>query len=193
MNLGLSNLEVNKGRGHAGSLVLCGLFAIVIAICSWISIPTVVPFTLQTLGVFLTLLILGGKLGVVTIITYLLMGLVGLPVFAGFNSGLASLIGPTGGYLVGFIAIGIIYWMGEALLNKTHWNDITKAIVLLIGLFTCYLLGTLWFVRVFTTPTTFKAALGFCVFPFVVPDLIKLGIAIIAAHSIGNAISSRKQ
>ena len=64
-----------------------GLFTVLIAICSWISIPTTVPFTLQTLGVFLTIGLLGGKRGTISIIIYIVLGAVGLPLFAGFSGG----------------------------------------------------------------------------------------------------------
>ena len=90
-----------------------GLFAAVICICSWISVPFVVPFTLQTFGVFLTLMVLGGKRGTFSIILYVLLGALGLPVFASFNGGLAYIFGPTGGFIVGFIFAGIIYCIFE--------------------------------------------------------------------------------
>ena len=80
-------------------LARAALFAALIAICSWISIPTAVPFTLQTFAVFLALGVLGGKLGTLSVAVYLLLGAVGLPVFAGFQGGLGALLGATGGYL----------------------------------------------------------------------------------------------
>ena len=84
-------------------LARAALFAALIAICSWISIPTAVPFTLQTFAVFLALGVLGGKLGTLSVAVYLLLGAVGLPVFAGFQGGLGALLGATGGYLAGFL------------------------------------------------------------------------------------------
>ena len=74
-----------------------GLFAVVIAICSWISIPTVVPFTLQTFAVFLAVAVLGGKRGTLSVIVYVLLGAVGLPVFSGFKGGIGVLLNTTGG------------------------------------------------------------------------------------------------
>lgn len=79
------------------------LFAVLMAVCSWISIPAVVPFTLQTFGVFVAVSVLGGKRGTLAVVLYLLMGVVGLPVFAGFSGGLGVLLGSTGGYIVGFV------------------------------------------------------------------------------------------
>ena len=81
---------------------LTGVMAAGMAVCAWISVPGPVPFTLQTMGVFLAVGLLGGRLGSLAVGAYLLLGAVGLPVFSGFSGGVASFAGPTGGYLVGF-------------------------------------------------------------------------------------------
>ena len=85
-----------------------GLFAVVIAICSWISIPTVVPFTLQTFAVFLAVAVLGGKRGTLAVIVYVLLGAVGLPVFSGFKGGIGVLLNTTGGYIIGFVFSALV-------------------------------------------------------------------------------------
>ena len=90
-----------------------GLFAVVIAICSWISIPTVVPFTLQTFAVFLAVAVLGGKRGTLSVIVYVLLGAVGLPVFSGFKGGIGVLLNTTGGYIIGFIFSALLMWAFE--------------------------------------------------------------------------------
>ena len=74
-----------------------GMFAALMAICSWISIPTTVPFTLQTMGVFTAVGLLGGKRGTTAVLVYILMGAIGLPVFSGFTGGMGILFGSTGG------------------------------------------------------------------------------------------------
>lgn len=95
-------------------MVLSSLFAALTAVCAWISLPIPpVAFTLQTFAVGLTLGILGGKWGTVSILLYLLLGAVGLPVFSGFQSGAVALPGPTGGFLWGFLAGGLVYWLLE--------------------------------------------------------------------------------
>ena len=101
-------------------LVYIAICAVMLAVCSWISIPTAVPFTMQTFGVFCVLLLLGGKRGTLAIVVFLLLGAIGLPVFAGFSGGMGSILGSTGGYLLGFIFIGLIYWITEALLLRTQ-------------------------------------------------------------------------
>ena len=80
------NLTATKSSGKAIDITLIALFAALMAICSWISIPLTVPFTLQTFAVFVTLEIIGGKRGTLSILVFLLLGAIGVPVFAGFNS-----------------------------------------------------------------------------------------------------------
>ena len=98
-----------------------GLFAVVIAICSWISIPTVVPFTLQTFAVFLAVAVLGGKRGTLSVIVYVLLGAVGLPVFSGFKGGIGVLLNTTGGYIIGFIFSALLMWAFEKAFGKKTW------------------------------------------------------------------------
>lgn len=99
-------------------LAYTGILAALIAVCSWISIPTAVPFTLQTFAVFLTLGLLGGRLGTLAVTVYLLLGAVGLPVFAGFHGGLGAFLGATGGYLVGFLFTALTMWGARAMAGK---------------------------------------------------------------------------
>lgn len=155
-----------------------GLFTVLIAICSWISIPTTVPFTLQTLGVFLTIGLLGGKRGTISIIIYIVLGAVGLPLFAGFSGGVGIIMGNTGGYILGFLFTGLIMWAIEKLFGNSY---LTLAVSMVIGLIVCYSVGTLWFITVYTQNTGsigVISVLGLCVFPFIIPDLIKIIIAL---------------
>lgn len=164
-------------KQHTLELVYISMFAVLIAICSWISIPTLVPFTMQTFAVFLTILILGGKRASLSVVVYLLLGAVGLPVFASFNSGLGILLGSTGGYLVGFLVIPLLHWL---VIKKPTEQRLLSFIILVIGLAICYGLGTIWFVTVYTAttgPVGIMTALWWCVIPYIVPDLIKLAIA----------------
>ena len=156
------------------------LFSVIICVCSWISIPMTVPFTLQTFAIFCALLILGGKHGTTAIVLYVLMGLVGLPVFAGFRSGAAALAGPTGGYILGFILCGLFYWLFEKRV-KARW------FLLAIGNIICYIFGTAWFVYVYTGSgkmITFGAALMMCVVPYIVPDAVKLVLSALVSKKI---------
>lgn len=113
----------NKSYNKTAYLVLCGLFAALTAICAYINIPlgfTPIPMNLAMLAVFLSGGILGKKYGTVSIIVYVLMGAAGLPVFAGFQSGLAVIVGPTGGFLAGYIAAAFIVGFSLDIYEKRH-------------------------------------------------------------------------
>ena len=158
-------------------MVYSGIFAVLLAICSWISIPTVIPFTLQTFAVFLTVLLLGGKQGTIAIFIYLLLGAVGIPVFSNFGAGLGYLLGNTGGYAIGFLFIGFSGWLFEKLFGRKNFSQVTSMI---FGLILCYTFGTFWFMNISmkgTGASGWMGALAMCVFPFIVPDLCKLILA----------------
>ena len=154
--------------------VFIALFAVLIAICSWISIPTAIPFTMQTFGVFFALNFLGGKKGTLCIVIYLLMGIIGIPVYANGTAGIGTIMGTTGGYMIGWIFSGPVMWFFEALISKKIW---AQFISMLVGLLVCYAIGTAWFMVVYAQTTGavgLWAALCWCVFPFIIPDLAKL-------------------
>lgn len=145
----------------------------IIAVCSWITIPTsAVSFTMQTFGVFAALRLLGGKKGTISVLLYIFIGAIGVPVFAGFSSGPQAIVGPTGGYIIGFLFICALYWVCE----KKITNRFIAYAVLTAGLFLCYTFGTVQFIHV-TSVNSVKAALLMCVVPFIIPDLIKLVLA----------------
>ena len=153
------------------------IFIAVLTICSWITIPMTVPFTLQTFGVFLACLLLGGKKGTITVCLYVLMGTIGIPVFSGFTGGLGIVLGTTGGYIIGFIFTAIIMWLFERFLPS---NPTFKILSMLVGLITCYLIGTIWFMVVYASSTGeigLITTLTWCVFPFIIPDLLKIVLA----------------
>ncbi len=148
------------------------------AVCSWISIPSTVPFTLQTFAVFCVLSLLGGKRGTVSIIIYILLGAVGMPVFAGFTGGIGILLGTTGGYIIGFILMGLLFWLAEHFFG----NVLPVRIVsMLAGLLVCYAFGTGWFLWVYARQSGaigIGTALSWCVLPFILPDLAKMALAV---------------
>ncbi len=159
-------------------LCYMALMAVLIAVCSWITVPSMVPFTLQTFAVFCALELLGGARGTVAVAVYLLLGAVGLPVFHGFTGGVGVLFGATGGYLLGFLLMGPVYWLFERL-GRALWLRICA---LLLGLALCYAFGTLWFVTVYSRANgaiSIAAALGWCVLPFLLPDAAKLALALL--------------
>ncbi len=164
-------------KNKAYDLVVIALFVALMAICAWITIPAAVPFTMQTFGVFLALLLLGGKRGAICMAVYLLLGAVGVPVFSGFRGGVSALVGSTGGYLVGFIVSALLMWALTGFARRNRW---TLAVALAVSLLACYAFGTVWFVVVSVRAgkaMTFGTALSFCVLPYILPDAAKIWLA----------------
>lgn len=165
-------------------LSFCAIFVAIMAICSWISIPTTVPFTLQTFAVFLAIGLLGGKLGTIAVSVYVLLGAIGIPVFQGFTGGLGIISGATGGYIVGFIFSALIMWLIQKLFGD---KLIIQIISMVAGLLVCYLFGTIWFMAVYTHNTGaigLSAVLGWCVVPFIIPDAVKIACAVIIVNRL---------
>ena len=180
----MNNTREMKKNFRTIDLVYIALGAVLITICSWISIPTTVPFTMQTFAVFFVLSALGGKRGTVSIIVYVLLGAFGVPVFAQFASGIGILLGSTGGYIVGFIFMGLIYWLIVHFLGKKLWVEI---LAMVIGLAVCYSFGTVWFMIVYAKANGavgIATVLAWCVIPFIIPDLMKLGLALALARRL---------
>ena len=122
-------------RGKTYDMVYIGIFTVLIAVCSWISIPAAVPFTLQTFGVFMAVEVLGGKRGTMAVLVYILMGAVGIPVFAGFQGGIGVIFNTTGGYIVGFLCSALIMWAAESLFGK---KPLVRLLSMAAGLIACY-------------------------------------------------------
>lgn len=182
-------LKDRKKQFTTKELILTALFAAIITVCAWISIPIgAVPITLHTFGVFCALCILGGRNGTFSFIVYLLLGMVGLPVFAGFKSGVGVILGPTGGYLLGYLLMCLIYWYGTKFFGS---KIVIRVILMTLGLAVCYLFGTIWFVWVYSkgdSSITFYSALKICVLPFVAFDMIKLVLSIIISDRVKKLI-----
>lgn len=172
--------EKNSRSMSTAELVYMSVCAALMAVCSWISIPApapLAPFTLQTFAVFLILLLLGGRRGFFTVLTYILLGAVGLPVFAQFMGGVGVLLGTTGGYIIGFLFTALLFW---ALERATAGRRALTVAVLALGLAVCYAFGTAWFMVVYARQAgsiALGTALGWCVIPFIIPDLVKLALA----------------
>ena len=155
-------------------LTRCALFAAMMALCAWIGLPlghTV--FTMQTFGVLLALGVLGGKRGTVSILCYLLLGAAGLPVFSGFQGGIGALLGPTGGYLWGFLATGLVFWTLE------KWS---MHLAMVAGILVCYACGTFWYMTY--TGGALAAVLAQTVLPYLIPDTVKLVLALRLARRL---------
>lgn len=176
----IKDTDSNKTR----DIVYMSVFTAMISICSWISIPASIPFTLQTMGVFTTVGLLGGKRGTLTVLTYILLGAIGIPVFAGLTGGVSVLLGTTGGYIMGFLLSALLMWGIETIMGR---NQIVLAFSMVAGLIVCYVFGTAWFMLIYTQHSGvigLSTVLGLCVIPFIIPDLIKIGVALFLTNRL---------
>ena len=179
---------IARKRVSVYDLVMVALFAALIAVCAWVTIPGSVPFTLQTMGVFLAVGLLGGKRGTAAVLVYILLGAVGMPVFSGFSGGVGRLLGTTGGYIIGFLVAALAMWAMEAVFGRAKW--VLPASTLL-GLLLCYAFGTVWFLVLYTQTKgaiSVASVLSMCVIPFILPDLLKIALALLLTNRLGRFI-----
>lgn len=148
------------------------------AVCSYISVPTAIPFTMQNFAVFFSFAFLGGRKGTVAVCVYLLLGIIGLPVFANGTSGIGIIMGINGGYMIGWIFSGLVVWLLESVSKN---KKSIKAVSAICALAVCYICATLWYMAVYLKSAGISglwSALSVCVFPFLVFDLIKIALAL---------------
>ena len=145
-----------------------------------------VPISLASMAVYLAVTVLGMKLGTLSCLIYLLLGLVGLPVFSGGSAGAAKLFGPTGGYLVGYLFLALIAGAFVGRYTENKWKSIAfAALGMVLGTMVLYALGTAWLA--YSAGMDFQAALWAGVIPFIPGDLVKMVIAVL----LGSAVCGR--
>lgn len=167
-------------------MVACALFAAVTAVLSQVSVPIgPVPLSLGTLAVMLCGMVLGPRNGGIAVGCYILLGLAGVPVFAGFRGGAAVLAGPTGGYIVGYLPYAILCGLGAA----GDASFVRRCLFALLGMILCYALGTAFFMA--STGSALSAALTACVLPFLPGDAAKILLAAWAAPRLQKALKRR--
>lgn len=179
------------------NMSICSLFAALTAVFAQIAIPlpfSPVPFTLQVIAVLLSGALLGSKLGAFSQIVYLLLGAVGIPVFSQFTAGLGILLGPTGGYLIAFpIASYLIGFIVERVAAKENNSTVkfilANSIAMLLGIVLIFGIGVLQLK--FVASLTWELAFKFGVFPFILPDLVKIAITILLVHSLKKVLSKQ--
>lgn len=167
-------------------MLYIAVFSAILSVSAWISIPSAVPFTLQTLALFFSFMTVGGLAGALSSLIYIALGAVGLPVFSGFGAGLGAILGAGGGFIIAFPIAGFAYALLERLFGK---GKSRKLIYTSVSLSVIYALGSLWFSLVYADGTRFFEALAITVLPFVIPDVIKMIIAFYASERIGAIIT----
>ena len=162
-------------KSQSKIIVLSALCVALLVLCSWISLPAAVPFTMQTFAVAFIGAFLGARRGSLAICVYILLGFIGLPVFSGFGAGLPAILGTTGGYTLGFLPFCIITGFLCRIFKKSY-----PALFLSMsaGLLSCYIFGTLWYTYIYLSDLkSIYSAISLCVLPFIVPDLMKISLA----------------
>ena len=172
-------------------LVLCAFCAAVTCILAPISVPLAgeVPISLATFAVLLSGILLGGRLGAMSQLIYVLLGSVGVPVFAGWTGGIGITLGMTGGYIIGYIPMAFIAGFLYYRFGRNS-SGVRKYAAMFIAMFLAtavlYLLGTAWFIA--QTKMTLAASMAACVIPFLPGDLIKIIAVMLVAPPIEAAL-----
>ncbi len=165
---------------HVRSLCVTALFATLLTVGAWITIPVgMPPYTMQSFVLYCALWLLPFRQSFAAVALYLLMGAIGLPVFAGFQGGFGVLLGPTSGYLLGFLLMPLI------MLGAKN-TAASRVLFCALGSLSCYLLGTAWYTVAYGSLTLagLTAALVQCVLPFILPDAIKLTLAVLVCKRL---------
>lgn len=164
---------------------LVGVMTAIICVLAPFALPipvSPVPISLGTLVIYFVLTVLGLKLGTISVVVYILLGLAGLPVFAGFTGGAGKLLGPSGGYILGYIFMALICGF---FIDKLGDNIFLCFLGFLLGTAVLYLFGSLWLV--YQTSVTLSQAVLSYVIPYIPGDLIKL----ILAMTLGRQVRKR--
>jgi biotin transport system substrate-specific component len=170
--------------------MLVSLFASLLCVSSYIILPIgPVPVTLQVLFVLLSGVILGAELGALSVVIWILLGVFGLPVFAGGKAGPLVLLGPTGGYLLGFV---VCSWLVGTMTRSPILSRIRIGFAMLLGLTAAYGLGLAGFMASFAfflqKPMTMQQAMSLSVFPFVPFDIVKVALGAWLAPTLLEAL-----
>lgn len=174
-----------KNKSTVYQLTTCALMAALMCVLGPNSVPIgLVPVSLTNLVIYLAVYLLGTKGSTISYIVYLLLGMVGLPVFSGYEGGMGKLAGPTGGYLIGFILMAIVCGI---FMELSHANVFITSIGMVLGTAVAYLFGTVWFIH--QLEYTWGEALAVCVYPFIPFDLAKIVIAGILGKAVRHALS----
>jgi biotin transport system substrate-specific component len=187
-----------KHKKHLLDLCYIGLFAAVLAICAWISIPiSEISITLQTLGVCLAAGLLGWKRGTICVIVYILLGVCCVPVFSGFKNFYALIGSASAGYVLGFVFTALIVGFSSDRLHLVGEKYgkvkgqllelLLLAVAMIVGVAVCYVFGTLWYMMIYKGSVTtqyLQIALTYCVYPYIIPDLVKIVVACVLVNRL---------
>lgn len=176
------------------NIAYTAICAAIITVCAWITIPMTIPFTLQTLGICVVAGLFGAKLSALSLAVYVAIGAIGVPVFSGFKGGLGVIFGSTGGYMLGFFFTALIVGVVS---DKFKGRAVPLFISMIVGIAVCYVFGTAWFAVVYArqnaTPAALGTILGWCVVPFIIPDIVKAVVATVLVNRLKGKIKTTKK
>ena len=167
----------SKHRHLTYNITYIAMCVALLSVCSWIAIPLTVTLTLQLLAVFFIAAISDWKQSLAAILLYLCLGLIGLPIFAGFQGGPSVLLGASGGFLIGFLSSALIISLSVRMFGKRTYVLVAS---MLASLTLCYALGVLWYMLLYMADAQVSvfSALCICVFPFIAFDIFKIFLAV---------------
>lgn len=164
------------------NIVFIAIMAAIMCVLAPISFSIgLIPITLGTFSFCLVGGLLSYQKSFATILIYILIGFIGVPVFSSYQAGVQVVIGPTGGYLVGYLPAVLII---SFLIGKFKTKIYMYPVAMIIGILICYAFGTIWFM--IQSKNTLFHTLTICVFPFIIPDLIKLTVASFVTYTLNN-------
>ena len=162
-------------------LVIISMSVAFITVCSWISIPFAVNFSLQIFALLIIAAALPFSVSITSISIYILLGFIGIPVFSGFSSGLTALMGASGGFIIAFLPMAFTVSIFRKKYVQHPWIFI---VISFISMLICYISGCLWYMLIFSPSTSFLSALAICVIPFIIPDTLKILLSSIALKKL---------
>jgi len=182
----------HKQKVSAKSITQIAVMIALIAVSAQISMPLpgAVPFSLQTMAVMLAGIILGPFKGALSVLIYVFMGAIGLPVFANFSGGFSVVIGPTGGYLAGFVVASIIIGLCSNPVQNRVLYYIKLLTGILLGQVIIFSLGILW--MSYASNLDLSVAIYWGLTPFIIPEIIKTILAVIFGVRISAVLKTRK-
>ena len=190
MNTATVNKEHTTKKMSTRQMTFIALMTAVTCILGPLSIPlpfSPVPISFTNLALYLRLYVLGLNGATISYLVYLLIGMVGVPVFSGFSGGFGKLAGPTGGYLIGFIFLTLIAGL---LMKLFPGNKVMEAVGLVLGTVVCYAFGTAWLC--FQAHMSAAAGLAAGVIPYIPGDLVKIVVAMIVGTALRAALKKAR-
>jgi len=179
-----------RSRYRTSDITISALFIALTAVCSWISIPvpgTSVPINMATFAVILAGVTLGARRSSLAMIIFLLLGSIGVPVFHSLTGGVGIVFGPTGGFLIGYIALAFLSGLSAESANAESRRILPFIPAVLFGEIALYAFGTAWFI--FQSGTPLQAALLACVVPFIPGDILKIILVYLVKGRLEKALA----